>query len=66
MRLRQASCDGEAGPMCASKKRHTRKVKRAHFETCLIPENSELEGEVFSLAPGEGKKPLVILADPKF
>ena len=40
--------------------------KEQHFETCLIPENAELEGKVFSLAPGEGQKPLVILADPKF
>ena len=45
---------------------HTCKVKGTPFETCLIPENPELEGKVFSLAPGEGQNPLVILADPKF
>ena len=42
------------------------KVKGAPFETCLVPENPELEGKVFSVAPGEGQKHLPILADPKF
>ena len=42
------------------------KVKGAPFETCLVPENPELEGEIFSVAPGEGQKPPPILTDPKF
>ena len=45
---------------------HACKVKGAPFETCLVPENPELEGKIFSVAPGEGQKPPPILTDPKF
>ena len=45
---------------------HTCNVKGALFQTSLIPENPDFKGKVFSLPPGEGQKPVVILVDPKF
>ena len=36
---------------------HACDVKGAPYETCLAPENPQLQGKIFSVAPGEGQKP---------
>ena len=46
--------------------KHACDIKGAPYETCLAPKNSQLQGKIFSVAPGEGHKPLPILTDPKF
>ena len=45
---------------------HACEIKGAPFETSLIPENPELRRNIYSVAPGEGQKPIPILTDPKF
>ena len=37
------------------------RVKGAPFEPARIPENPELGGKIYFVAPGEGQKPLPIL-----
>ena len=45
---------------------HACKIKGAPFETTLLLEYPELGGKIYSVAPGEGQKPIPILTDPKF
>ena len=45
---------------------HEYQIKGALFETTLTPENPELGEKIYSVAPGEGQKPILILTDIKF
>ena len=45
---------------------HEYQIKGALFETTLTPENPELGEKIYSVAPGEGQKPIPILTDIKF